>query len=216
MVRLCASLLAANHAFLAKEMLEAERCGIDYFHFDVSDGHYAKYLLFGNQVVSQLRELTTSYFDVHLAVHNLESILETFLDSGASLINLQYDTAKEKMERLIKRVEEAHLEASITFTPENGFEEIEPLLGRTKSVNLLAVNPGIGGQQLNAVVLKKAERCANYIAQNNLSTTISVDGGINRETIRSVVSTGADIAIIGSGIFCGSIEKNIEELRSLI
>jgi ribulose-phosphate 3-epimerase len=216
MIELCASVLAANHAYIARDLLEAERCGIRTFHFDVSDGHYAKYLLFGSQLITDVRSLSNAYFDVHLAVFNMSSILETFLPTGADRINLQYESADAPLERLIDRVHEYGRDVCLTFTPETPYREIEPYFDKVEAVNLLAVNPGIGGQQFNTRVLDKVSSSASYISSHHLNTQLSVDGGVNKETIRSVMTAGADMAIVGSGIFCGSIEQNITELLEII
>jgi len=216
MMELCASLLAANHAYIARDLLEAERCGISSFHFDVSDGHYTKYLLFGSQLITDLRTVTKSYFDVHLAVHNMESILSMFLQTDADRLNLQFETAGEALHRMIDTVHEQGRDVCLTFVPDNPYALIEPMLERVEAVNILAVNPGIGGQPFNAAVLRKVEQSADFISRHGLRTKISVDGGVNKDTIRSVKAAGADIAIIGSGIFCGSIEENVGLLQSLI
>ena len=216
MIELCASLLAANHAYIARDMQEAERCGITTFHFDVCDGHYTKYLLFGNQLVSDLRAISDSYFDVHLAVYNMQSILETFLPTGADRINLQYESAGEALGSMIHRIHAESRDVCLTFVPGTKFEEIEPFIEQVEGVNLLAVNPGVGGQQFQLDVLHKVEQSADYISQRGLKTKLSVDGGVNSGTIRAVASAGAHIAIIGSGIFSGSIERNIHELRTLL
>lgn len=216
MIELCASLLAANHAYIARDMLEAERCGIKTFHFDVSDGHFAKYLLFGSQLVSDVRPLSSAYFDVHLAVYHMESILETFLPTGANCINLQYEAAGEALPRMIDSIHRAELDVCLTFIPDTPYEVIQPYIDQVEAINILAVNPGIGGQQFNDRVLSKVERCASYMNTYNRPIRLSVDGGVNRETLRSVQSSGANMAIIGSAIFCGPIEENIEQLRAII
>jgi ribulose-phosphate 3-epimerase len=216
MIELCASLLAANHAYIARDMLLAERCGITTFHFDVCDGHFAKYLLFGSQVVSDVRLLTQAYFDVHLAVYHMESILETFLPTGADCINLQYESAGEALPLMIDSIHNAGCDVCITFVPDTPYEVVEPFIEQVEAVNILAVNPGIGGQKFNDKILHKVEQCASYMYTHKRSIRLSVDGGVNQETLSSVQSAGATMAIIGSAIFCGSIEDNIDQLRAII
>jgi ribulose-phosphate 3-epimerase len=215
-MKLCASVLAADHAYLARDLLEAERCGIDFFHFDVSDGHYAPYLLFGSQLISDLRRVSRSYFDVHLAVYNMGIILETFLSVGADRINLQFESADSPLEMMIESIRRSGSDACLTFTLQSSFEVIEPWLEAADAVNLLAVNPGIGGQSFRTEVLGKIEQCAEFISRKGLDTVLSVDGGINAQTVKPVQNAGAHVAIVGSGIFCGSIEQNIRELEQVI
>jgi len=215
-MNLCASLLAANHAFIGDSLSRCEKEGIKFFHFDVSDGHYTKYIMFGPQLIDDLRSVSNAYFDVHLNTYNVEAILKTFLETSVNRISLQHETTKEQLDYLIGKIRAEKRDVSITFTGLEEYETIVPHVEKSDAVNLLAVNPGIGGQIFQKEVLKKIEKIAAYIANHNLKTIISVDGGINKETIKDVKDAGANLAIVGSGIFCGSIEENIKNLRSII
>lgn len=215
MIEICASVLAANHAHIARDIAVAECAGVKRFHFDVCDGHYTRNIIFGNQLVEDVRVESTSYFDVHLAVYNMESILESFLGCGAEMINVQYEACEDPV-KLVDIIHAHELEAGICFIPSTGAGVIERFIGMADTVNLLAVNPGIGGQQFDYSVLGKIEQIADYIERHGAHTKISVDGGVNAGTIRDVVNAGADIAILGSGIFSGDIRENISQLQTII
>ncbi len=215
MIELCASVLAANHAHIARDIKLAEQCGINRFHFDVCDGHYTRNIIFGNQLIKDLKEESASYFDVHLAVFHMDEILKSFLDTGTDMINIQYETS-DHPDRLFKLLHEYSIDVSVCFTLESGMDVIKPFLEKVDAVNLLAVHPGIGGQRFYPQVLHKIEMTAGYIKRNNLKTKISVDGGVNASTLRQVIDAGTDIAILGNGIFCGNICENIYSLNNII
>jgi ribulose-phosphate 3-epimerase len=215
MIELCASLLAANHAHIARDVAAVEGCGVKRLHFDVCDGHYTRNIIFGNQLIKDLRVESKSYFDVHLAVYKTASILETFLECGAQMINIQYESC-EHPEQLIKIIHAHSLDAGICFVPATGFNTIKHFIGKVEAVNLLAVNPGIGGQQFDYSVLDKIKKVTKYIKKYQLRTKVSVDGGVNLSTLKDVIDAGADIAIIGSGIFSGNITGNIQRLQVMI
>ncbi len=187
-MKICASLLAANHAFIGQSLEECEKAGINIFHFDVSDGHYTKYIMFGPQIINDLRSVSQAYFDVHLYNHNVESILETFLETSANRISLQYATGKDNLDYYINMVRSNKTDVSVTFTPTEDYQ----------------------------LIIKQVEKVASYIANNNLKTIVSVDGGVSTETIKWVKDAGADIAIAGSAIFQGSIKENIKILKKII
>ena len=46
MVEICASLLAANHGHLLRDLMTCEEEGIRRFHLDVCDGHYTENIIF--------------------------------------------------------------------------------------------------------------------------------------------------------------------------
>ena len=211
---LCASLLAANHAHIARDLKAAEAAGIRRFHIDVTDGHYTKELTFGVHLVEDLRKETSSILDVHLAVCNMAAILDTFLDIGADQITLQYESS-ELPQRLLGAIRERRIASALSFIPATGFDRIEYFLDEVDIISILGVDPGIGGQTFIPKVLDKIEKTASAIARRGLKTRIAVDGGLNPENCRTVAGAGADILILGSGIFAGpSIAGNVALLFS--
>ncbi|MCF7940582.1 MAG: ribulose-phosphate 3-epimerase [Spirochaetia bacterium] len=211
MIELCASLLAADHAHIARDIAAAQACGIERFHVDVCDGHYARPIIFGDQLVERITSLSSAFFDVHLAVYHMASILETFIAAGPDMITVQYESCSDHL-RLIDTIHASTMLAGICIVPETPVEEIEHLLSGVDAVNVLAVNPGIGGQPFQHSVLKKVEQLVKLRTQRGFTFRISVDGGVNERTITDVISAGADIAIAGSAIFSGSIEENVQRM----
>ena len=63
----------------------------------------------------------------------------------------------------------------------------------------MSVNPGFGGQSFIEKTLDKIEKLFNI--QNKYNYVIGVDGGVNIKTIDSVYESGADITIVGSGLY---------------
>ena len=47
-------------------------------------------------------------------------------------------------------------------------------------------------------------------------TDIEVDGGINKETIHTVLKAGANVIVAGSSVFGGEAGKNTEELLKIM
>jgi ribulose-phosphate 3-epimerase len=212
MKELCGSVLAANHAHVARDLKAAEKEGINRFHIDVTDGHYTPEITFGVQLVRDLRKETDKILDVHLAVFNLPDILDSFLDSGADSITLQYETC-DLPQRQMAKVKKRNIEVCLSFIPATGFDRIEYFMDEADTISILAVDPGIGGQLFVPKILKKIEQAAAWRDSHGLKTRIAVDGGLTRENCRRAAEAGADILILGSGIFSGSIGENIRILR---
>jgi ribulose-phosphate 3-epimerase len=208
-------LLSANHGHLIRDLKNAEAAGISRFHFDVCDGHYTDNIIFGDQLVKDVRKETSSALDVHLAVYNMAVIVKRFLCSGADSITVQYESS-DGAEGLLDVIKGAGVKAGICFTPVTRFEEMEYYLDKADIVNILAVNPGEGGQSFNKKALKIIELTAGAVNRMGLSTTISVDGGLNCDTVGDAANAGADIVIVGSGVFCGDIFENIKKLKGCV
>jgi ribulose-phosphate 3-epimerase len=65
----------------------------------------------------------------------------------------------------------------------------------------MSVNPGFGGQPFIPSTLKKISRLRKIVDQNQYPLEIEVDGGIKIENIGEVSRAGADIFVVGTGIF---------------
>jgi ribulose-phosphate 3-epimerase len=80
---------------------------------------------------------------------------------------------------------------------------------------VMTVNPGFGGQRFIKGSVDKVHRAREMLAKNGSKAFLEVDGGIDRQTIRSVWEAGADTFVAGNAIFGAKNPKaEIEELRS--
>ena len=71
----------------------------------------------------------------------------------------------------------------------------------------MTVNPGFGGQTMIPHCLGKIEKLCEYRKQYGYRYLISVDGGVNAETLPAVCNAGADVVVSGSSFFSGDIKK---------
>ena len=103
----------------------------------------------------------------------------------------------------------------MVINPPTETEKIYPFLSSVEQVLVMTVNPGFGGQSFIQSAVPKIETIAGIREKKNLKFDISVDGGINYETAKTVKDAGADILIAGSFIFGkkGSYREAIEDLR---
>jgi len=104
----------------------------------------------------------------------------------------------------------------VSINPETDVATIFPLLdtGMLDLVDVLAVEPGFGGQQFNHVAIQKIESLRQYRDQSmrprGIDLKILVDGGINNSTSSAVIDAGADILV------AGEIESTIDVYLRII
>jgi ribulose-phosphate 3-epimerase len=92
-------------------------------------------------------------------------------------------------------------DCGISISPSTDVNEIVPLLksGLVSVVDVLAVEPGFGGQKFQDIAYKKIAKLIEFREQNDqISFDIMVDGGINENT---AANTGADILVAGTFLF---------------
>jgi len=75
----------------------------------------------------------------------------------------------------------------------------------------MSVFPGFGGQSFIESTLAKMKELSKICTDRSI--LIGVDGGVNLSTIDRVYDNGADITIVGSGLFkADDIQKRFNEL----
>jgi ribulose-phosphate 3-epimerase len=65
----------------------------------------------------------------------------------------------------------------------------------------MSVNPGFGGQSFIENSVDKVKRLKKLISVKDTKCLIEVDGGVNAENAKILVSAGADILVSGSSVF---------------
>ena len=83
-------------------------------------------------------------------------------------------------------------------------------------VLVMTVQPGFGGQKYIEDCTEKIQELWELIQQENLDVDIQVDGGINDETIETVMKAGANLLVAGSYVFNGDLASNVRRITKRI
>jgi ribulose-phosphate 3-epimerase len=210
---LAASLLACNPLRIAEDILELEKNGIDMIHVDVMDGHFVPNLTFGPHTVYALKKLTKLPLDVHLMVQNPENHIQAFIDAGADFLTIHLESCKH-LDKTLNQIRDAKVKAGVALLPSTSANSIEYVIDLLDLVLVMSVNPGFGGQKFIQSQLKKIKILANMLPEKVL---LSVDGGINDQTIGKAAEMGAQLFVSGSYLYQNNnISDNIHKLKKLI
>jgi len=211
-----ASILAADFTRLGSAIQAAEKGGADWIHVDVMDGHFVPNITIGPLVVQGLRKLTSLPLDVHLMIENPGRYVDDFVQAGGSWITVHAETCPH-LKRVIKKVRQLKARPGIVLKPATPLKTLFPVLDEIDLVLIMSVNPGFGGQSFIPSTLKKIERLRKIVDRDRYPLDIEVDGGVKVENIREVSSAGADIFVVGTGIFkTENYEETIRRLRQEI
>ena len=209
---LAPSLLAADFGRLAEAVEKIEKGGGDVVHIDVMDGSFVPEVSFGQVVARSLRPLTKLPFDVHLMVQNPERQIESFAQAGADWITFHYEAAEAQAKngglssvQLLKKIRSLGKKAGISVKPATSVDALKNLLEFADIILIMTVEPGFGGQKLIPECLDKVRELAKLRDQLGLSYKISVDGGVNAQTLDSVLQSGVDVVVSGSAFFNGTL-----------
>ena len=202
---LAPSLLSADFSNLEKAIKQIEENKGSAVHIDVMDGQFVPEITYGQPVVRSIRKLTKLPFDVHLMTENPERQIELFADAGADWITFHLE-ASPHAHRLIQLIHEKGKKAGIAICPGTSISVLSEILPCADIILVMTVNPGWGGQKLIPSCVEKVAQLKSYREEHGLNYMISVDGGVNNDTLKAVLDAGTDIVVSGSCFFNGSLK----------
>jgi ribulose-phosphate 3-epimerase len=208
------SILSADFRELAKQIHTAEKAGADWIHIDVMDGHFVPNLTMGSFIVETCRTITDLPLDVHLMVEEPETMLEDFVQAGASYLTVHIETCPH-IHRTIQTIQELGCRAGITLNPGTPAAALTSILPFVDLVLVMTVNPGYAGQEFIPEMLPKIAQIRTILDEVNPGAKIQVDGGISAQTLPQTLDAGAEVFVAASAIFKHpqGIKAGIQTLR---
>ena len=209
------SILSADFTKLGEEIETIDNAGAEYIHVDVMDGMFVPSISYGMPVIKSIRKSTGKVFDVHLMISEPIRYIADFAASGADMITVHVEACSDVV-ATIEKIREYKLKVGITLNPDTPVSAIKPYLNRVDMVLIMSVNPGFGGQKFITSSVDKIKEVKRLRDELNLSYDIEVDGGINIDTLATVLEAGANVIVAGSAIFRGDAAENVKKFKSIM
>ena len=179
----------------------------DWIHIDVMDGHFVPNITVGPLIVEAVNKVTDLPLDVHLMIENPDKYIPEFVEAGADILTVHIENCPH-LHRTIQHIKSFDIKAGVVVNPATSLSLLEEVLGDIDLVLLMSVNPGFGGQNFISSVLDKIEYLREILEKSGSSVEVQVDGGIKVENAAEITNAGADILVVGSGIFSSKNYKN--------
>ena len=214
--RIAASILAADFGRLGDEVKAVEDAGADWIHVDVMDGHFVPNLTIGPPVVEAIKRNTRLPLDVHLMITNPERYIGEYARAGATYISVHQETCPH-LHAVVQDIRKHDCKPSVVLNPATPFHTLDSILADIDMVLIMSVNPGFGGQGFIGHALDKLAEAERAKRERKLDFLIEVDGGVKASNIAEVSAAGAEVFVIGTGIFSTpSYRQTIEEIHGKI
>lgn len=213
-IKIAPSIASGPLTNLKETILELDRSGSSVIHFDIEDGNFVPVMSLGAKVVGELRDLTNLPFDVHLMMINPEWLIPDLARMGADLVSVHFEACPYPR-RTLRLINELGMKAGLAFNPKTGIPDLEYCLPYLSFIVILTTEPEIPDSPFLPSVLNKIIKGKKCPELDNI--TWVADGGISTENAVLAAQAGADMLVVGRGIFNSrNISDNILEINNAV
>ncbi|OGE14223.1 hypothetical protein A3F00_00975 [Candidatus Daviesbacteria bacterium RIFCSPHIGHO2_12_FULL_37_11] len=195
---------------------------IDWIHIDFMDNIFVQNKSITPDIVEQ--SLNSFKKEAHLMVKDFKFWIQELEKAGFDrvIIHLEADEA-DKIRDAFKVLKGKNIQVGLAINPETSVDMMKPFLDELDIVLIMAVHPGFQGQEFILETLNRIKEISHIRSKNNYSSSearsflIEVDGGISDENITEIADAGADIAVVGSGLFkYDNLEEGLGKIRKAL
>ena len=187
---------------------------INYIHVDVMDGIYVKNKTMPFREMRNISDYTSKRLDVHLMVKNPLKYIPDYASLNTEYITIHKDIEDDLL-TCLKEIKSYYIKAGIALKDEDEIKDIIPYLPYIDLILIMSVTPGAGGQgfQENSILKMKEVQVLKMEYSKDFSFIVSVDGGINADTITRV-NNYVDMVVSGSYLSNSTnLQETIDTLR---
>ncbi|WP_422667420.1 ribulose-phosphate 3-epimerase [Buchnera aphidicola] len=198
---LAPSILSANFARLGEDIQDVINAGADLIHFDVMDNHYVPNLSIGPMVLESLRNYNINIpIDVHLMVKPVDNLIPQFAKAGATFITFHPESTYD-IERTINLIRDHGCKVGLAFNPSTPLSFLDYTMKKLDLILLMSVSPGFSNQSFILSTINKLREVRKRIDSYASNILLQVDGGVKLDNISEISFAGANVFVMGSGIF---------------
>ena len=193
------SIYAADFTRLGDQIQTLLNAGVGIFHFDVGDGHFIPPVTIGPIVLRSIAPMIHRMggrIDCHLMVDNPPHHFQEIAESGGDSVTFHVEVVDD-VGAVIAQAREHGLGVGVAFNPGTPVEVGAEAANVGADLCLcMSIEPGYSGQEFLEESYPRIEQLRGLV-----DCFVQVDGGVNLDNVRKVHEAGADLMIVGNGIF---------------
>ncbi len=209
-----AILAQSEHDFKTRILHRGLFTCVDVFHVDILDGSMFNAMCWADpHVIGQWKNLPN--IELHIMAHNPLPVIDAWHAAVPSLVRVIFHVEVARpLGAIIERTKHMGFEVGLALNPETRLERIEHHLHDLDVLQIMGVTPGKSGQSfVGDAILTKIRRVRSLFP----ALTVSVDGGVNAQTIDDIVTAGAERLVCGAAIWSSANpEEAYKELMGMV
>lgn len=187
---------------------------MDWHHADIMDGHYCPNITLSPDIVKAVCAMAKLPVEVHLMMERPAEWIDCFAQAGASMIALHAETINSAAFRLIRKIRSVGCKVGIVLNPATPLSNIRHYIDEVDRLTLMTVDVGYAGQPMVPQVVEKIREAARFKSENGLSYEIQIDGCCNKTTYRTYAQAGAEMLVMGSGLF--GLDQDLDRAAAIM
>ena len=195
------SLYAADFSRLGEQIQYLLNAGARTFHFDIGDGHFVPPVTIGPVVLRSIApaiHAAGGVLDCHLMVDNPAHHFQEIAESGGDSVTFHVEVTDD-VPGVLAQAREHGLGAGIAFKPGTPVEVAAEAASLGADLCLcMSIEPGYSGQEFMEDAYERITRTRELVPPGCF---VQVDGGVKPENVRDVYEAGAELIVVGTGIF---------------
>lgn len=181
---------------------------VDSVHLDIMDGKFVLNHAFTPEFINKFDTYLPKH--VHVMAFDPEHYLERL--EGVTSFSFHLEAAPQP-QPLLEEIRARGFKPGIVINPEMPVFRVKPYLPFVDRVVLMAVRPGFSAQKFIPTTSQKIIELRSMSPE----VEIVIDGGMHEDTIREVMTLGADSCVVCSVIVKDkNPQQKVDELRSSV
>lgn len=209
-IQIIPALLAHDERTFLHDLL-AIQDHVPLVHIDITDGQFVPEKTWANpQIIEKHLRVPC---ELHLMVENPSETFMSWRDVHLVervLLHAEITALQQQLETL----SEMKKNLSLVLNPEAPITILEPHLDKISGVMCMGIHPGAQGRTFIPKTVEKIRA----LKEQPFPYPITIDGGVNQETLPALVAAGVDRVCVGSALFKNARPpfENLQKLQSVI
>lgn len=187
---------------------------MDWHHADVMDGHFCPNITLSPDMVAAVRSVTSRPIEAHLMVERPSDWIDKFAEIGVNMISLHAEVINNAAFRYMRHIRSLGCKIGVVLNPATPLDTIRHYIDEIDRLTLMTVDVGYAGQPMVPQVLDKIRQASDLKANKGFKFDIQIDGCCNRKTYKMYHDAGAEMLVMGSGLF--GLDRNIEKALQIM